>query len=112
MKREWALKWVKALRSGKYKQARGVLKDNAGHCCLGVLCTLTPYKNNYTRMPVESFGFRECNKVLPPAVQDLVGMQSNNGKINLILPELSKLNDDGKSFNEIADIIEKYWGNL
>ena len=38
-------KWVKALRSGKYKQGRGTLcqvdkKGNESFCCLGVLCDL------------------------------------------------------------------------
>lgn len=31
-------RWVKALRSGKYKQTRDVLHDSEGFCCLGVLC--------------------------------------------------------------------------
>ena len=32
-------KWLKALRSGEYKKARGVLHNpiTGGHCCLGVL---------------------------------------------------------------------------
>lgn len=30
--------WLKALKSGKYKRATGVLKTPRGHCCLGVLC--------------------------------------------------------------------------
>lgn len=34
-------KWVKALRSGKYKQGKGHLKDERGRfCCLGVLCNI------------------------------------------------------------------------
>lgn len=47
MKAEIAKKWVKALRSGKYKQGRGLLavvdptsKEVTGYCCLGVLCEL------------------------------------------------------------------------
>jgi hypothetical protein len=44
MKKEIAQKWVKALRSGKYKQGQKALKyHNKGvtrHCCLGVLCEL------------------------------------------------------------------------
>jgi hypothetical protein len=31
-------KWVEALRSGKYKQARMALETSRGYCCLGVLC--------------------------------------------------------------------------
>lgn len=32
--------WIKALRSGKYKQTRNSLKDTDGYCCLGVLTDL------------------------------------------------------------------------
>lgn len=45
MKQNIMKKWVKALRSGKYKQGYGTLKQYNGfeevyHCCLGVLCEL------------------------------------------------------------------------
>lgn len=45
MKPEIAEKWVKALRSKKYKQGQYVLKKRTPtgrveHCCLGVLCEL------------------------------------------------------------------------
>ena len=45
MKKEIAEKWVRALRSEKYRQTKGALKikNKAGktsHCCLGVLCEL------------------------------------------------------------------------
>ena len=33
-------KWTKALRSGRYKQAQGVLKMDGAYCCLGVLCNV------------------------------------------------------------------------
>jgi hypothetical protein len=33
--------WLKALRSGEYKQGRGQLRDaNNNFCCLGVLCNI------------------------------------------------------------------------
>lgn len=39
MKPEVKEKWIAALRSGEYRQARGVLNDGqGGYCCLGVLC--------------------------------------------------------------------------
>jgi len=34
--------WTAALRSGKYKQSRGFLKSDKGHCCLGVLLETIP----------------------------------------------------------------------
>lgn len=33
-------KWVEALRSGEYKQGKGVLEQEGKFCCLGVLCDL------------------------------------------------------------------------
>jgi len=49
MKKEIAKKWVKALRSGKYKRGEGYLKqynkkNQVRHCCLGVLCELYNYE--------------------------------------------------------------------
>jgi hypothetical protein len=41
MNYDWAMKWADALESGKYKQTAGVLKDNDGWCCLGVLCDIS-----------------------------------------------------------------------
>jgi hypothetical protein len=40
MDAELKAKWVAALRSGEYEQARGMLHDeqHGGYCCLGVLC--------------------------------------------------------------------------
>jgi ASC-1-like (ASCH) protein len=34
--------WLNALKSGKYKQVNGQLKDYEGHCCLGVLAEIHP----------------------------------------------------------------------
>lgn len=33
-------RWVRALRSGDYKQTKGRLRTESGFCCLGVLCDL------------------------------------------------------------------------
>ncbi len=42
MSMELGKRWVEALRSGKYVQGRGGLRDNKNntYCCLGVLCDL------------------------------------------------------------------------
>lgn len=37
MDEELKAKWVAALRSGKYTQTKGTLRDDRGFCCLGVL---------------------------------------------------------------------------
>jgi hypothetical protein len=37
-------KWLKALRSGEYRQTKEVLKSDEGFCCLGVLCDVVDRK--------------------------------------------------------------------
>jgi hypothetical protein len=73
MNKDIAKKWVRALRSKKYRQAKGVLKikNKAGktsHCCLGVLCELyqaEQKKTGKTLMPVQDQDARDSCESLP-----------------------------------------------
>lgn len=39
------LKWIEALRSGKYPQGKNSLQSAKGYCCLGVACVILIPKN-------------------------------------------------------------------
>jgi hypothetical protein len=104
MKREIKEKWLAALRSGKYQQGRQGLKFKNGqgqvcHCCLGVLAEL-----------VEPEAFeKKGNDFLFHSSYGFLRLSRDKW---LLLPEeaqktLSDLNDGGRSFDEIADWIEK-----
>jgi hypothetical protein len=41
-------KWVAALESGRFEQARGSLKEDGAYCCLGVLGRVCGVKSNST----------------------------------------------------------------
>lgn len=130
-------KWVKALRSGKYKQGQGTLKqykskDQAKHCCLGVLCEL--YNEEMSKKKKKKLsekliqpdsyyhssfhGLVEFNKsrdYLPNKVTKWAGMENKLGCFvykNHKNGCLADLNDDGTKFKTIANIIEKNWENL
>lgn len=96
-------KWVKALRSGDYEQGKFYLKNSKGnYCCLGVACKISGQKDEdimgiaypktiYNSIPKVPMFFKR-----PTELQDDM------------LHTLSKMNDrGGKSFDEIADYIEK-----
>ena len=120
MKKIIAKKWIKALRSGKYKQGQGALKQSTEsgdtyHCCLGVLCELhnEDMKKNKKKTLCEKrdlMGLHTFNKaaeVLPPVVQQWAKLGSNNGTlIENTFYTLAELNDTGHSFEKIATIIE------
>lgn len=55
-------KWLKALRSGYYKQARGVLRNGltGRYCCIGVLarvqgCPIEKINNKRTSVPPHGY---------------------------------------------------------
>ena len=107
--KEWRRKWVEALRSGKYKQTTGTLRDRDGFCCLGVLCDIS--KTGEWVKDDGGWRYEGYTDVLPKPVQQLVGLRAQNGNISRStepeLEGLSEMNDaDGKSFAEIADVIE------
>lgn len=99
--------WVSALRSGEYKQTGGVLKS-AGKprfCCLGVLCEVYREAEGKGRWRGSKFSSHRGN-LLPPVVQRWAGISVADPKLGVTCA--SDLNDAGKSFNYIADRIEKY----
>jgi hypothetical protein len=118
-------KWVKALRSGRYKQARGTLgrqltNDQRSFCCLGVLCDLHAKEHNLQfslrnetgKRPVLSYFGEEC--LLPKEVINWAGLKKGNPLIKGRLTQggdvqsLAGLNDGLKlGFKEIAKAIEK-----
>lgn len=116
MKKSVAKKWVKALRSGEYKQGKGRLVDrNDNFCCLGVLCNIAPdslgewvSNNKYVNWEFKD-NEGETDLLLPPSkIIEWAGMNSFDGYV-LYPTEISvaEMNDDGASFDEIADFIEK-----
>lgn len=88
-------KWVRALRSNKYAQGTGQLRERAldEYCCLGVACDLVGARTHINGIPL---GY-SSSRLLPPEL-----------RINHETAEhLSNMNDSGKSFAQIANWIEK-----
>jgi hypothetical protein len=112
-------KWVAALRSGKYKQGRGVLSQDGKYCCLGVLCEVLGAEKKVDSDGIVSYGVKGSKDrqtgVLPIAIQEACGMKSGYGVIafgeNYL--SLATLNDRRKrSFKHIAAYIERNWEKL
>lgn len=155
-------RWVKALRSGKYKQVKeslraevydeetGHYRDEIGYCCLGVLCEVAPGiswngdKYEITQKKLKKLFIDEADDLVDWSLTDLGGYSPEEAKAILrdhfddqlvingeefpkiieklwgldkkvkkdkesvtVQSKLIHMNDNGKSFNEIADYIEK-----
>ena len=96
--------WIEALRSGEYKQTKGALEYNGGYCCLGVYAKLNniPYNVGY-RDPDTGLVTEENSVEDSDAYRAIYSMIDNYG----LCEEGIEMNDSGKSFAEIADMIEK-----
>lgn len=95
--------WVKALRSGEYVQGNGCLKDSQNkYCCLGVLTDI--YNKAHNK---KNRGYKNRNQVLADNVKKWAGLAHDNPSYNCEFgSSLAEINDNGRSFNFIADIIE------
>jgi hypothetical protein len=115
-------RWLQALRSGKIKQARGKLRrEDDSMCCLGVLCNLhaeshpkiaakqtekTSYMGNSDLPSVEvlKWAFKNWNSGFD---DEAVFIHSTAGGFGYS-GTLAEKNDNGASFKQIANIIEKH----
>lgn len=101
-------KWVSALRSGEYKQARRELKSETNRfCCLGVLCDL--HSKTTGDLWSDGGAYLGENALLPEKVRAWAGLGSRYGgavSISSTCKALTTHNDCGLSFEKIADAIE------
>jgi len=99
--------WIQALESGKYNQGNSVLNRDNNFCCLGVACDL--HKENLTvTQPSEAKAvwYDGDNCYAPEYIVGKLGLIDNVGESNDVdLKSLTVLNDEGKSFAEIAEIL-------
>ena len=106
-----AKKWVKALRSRKYKQTRHTLSQHGKFCCLGVACDLAA-KAGAISEPEERGTYLSYDgeeDVLPESVKDWLGLRTATGSFTdkrEVISNLADLNDGGKKFYQIARVME------
>ena len=104
--------WVEALRSGEYQQGRNYLCTESRFCCLGVACDLFIKHERLLNVRTRETGVKEFNEEamgLPCEVQQWLGLTGKEGVYRdheHLSRCLSAHNDSGKTFDEIASIIE------
>jgi hypothetical protein len=79
-------KWVEALRSGEHQQCTGFFQSGMKFCALGILCKVAG---------------------VPVLIENGSGNWPFVDEALPVRPEvLASMNDEGKTFSEIADYIE------
>ncbi len=104
--------WVKALKSGKYKQIVGELRDfdrKNCYCALGVCCA--EYEKS-TKKKLSHNSWTNCD--LPTAVQRWLGVKEDDPRVGTGPLDqehhITSLNDaEGWSFKKIAKALENHF---
>lgn len=109
-------KWVKALRSGEYKQTNYTLQDKRGFCCLGVACKLFVPEDKQALSPGtgELYGDTPTEQVFAPRwLKDIsVDMLHKTGERLVTLNDGATVSRSSYcgvpslTFDEIADVLE------
>lgn len=112
--------WIRALRSGSYEQGSSFLKRDGRYCCLGVACEVAGLAEKEAasnklvdtepitttadeRIAVFSFFGHDSDTHLPIPLREMIDMDG------AFQSRLTERNDEGSSFEEIADLIEQYY---
>lgn len=115
MNNEIKKKWAEALRSNEYRQGQNCLRNERNEfCCLGVLTDLYAKETEQDwRYDVDERRYSIFGEhlVLPEEVREWADLDDFNPDVELEDWEcdtgLAALNDNGYSFNRLADIIEE-----
>lgn len=132
MNTEFIAEWTAELRSGNRQQGRGrlheVLEDGTeAFCCLGVVEDMLYQRGLSTRKLWErdeederpscyayTEGGEEETGVLTDKAREYVGFEDGQFNPDIRLPgvvdSLAELNDDGLTFDQIADVIDYAFG--
>lgn len=104
------VRWVEALRSGRYTQTSKYLHAGDGFCCLGVLCDLDGDAGWDERGDTDEtyggiiYSTASGDTEMPgPEVLEWAGLSLSQSE------RLAEMNDRGASFEEIADEIERIY---
>lgn len=112
--RDFATKWVTALRSGEHKQGKHYLGNcEDGYCCLAVSALTVGAKDNMFQIGDLKATYLNNNieyrqTCIVPEVYDKIPHILKSNKFDSLPDVLAKMNDSGNyTFPQIADWIEE-----
>lgn len=105
--REQFNKWIKALKSGRYKQTKITLQDESGYCCLGLGCKiLIPKKELKLKDSINMYGNYPDDQPKAPKWLQEINDDFKTNERNITSRSLSKLNDQNDwTFEQISEAL-------
>lgn len=103
-------KWLNALRSGRYTQAKKTLRSPLGHCCIGVLATVCEPILRTAGFDVKSYPESRSMSVQGNRNTLSLGAARVFGLGDVYMRDLMYINDaqETKDYSRQIDYIERY----
>lgn len=119
--RERQLDWIARLRSGRYKQGIGYLREKGKFCCLGVGCDVLADEGlgEWSKGDIDAFVYSGSGDAsmerLPSGVPELFDLSDQEGELpfrdrcgqRVYLTFMNDVYDC--TFDQIADVIEYFF---
>ena len=101
--------FVGALRSGRYKQGKGFLRQNDYYCTMGVLCDLhaKAFGNQWEESRFGRFTYLGHEVYIPIPVKRWIGIDNSELLLDNNHSVVAMNDSDDATFDEIADAIEE-----
>jgi hypothetical protein len=106
--KEIAEMWCKELESGFWEQGKYFLEHTNTYCVFGVLANIAATQGICSHSGHNIGTFDGNWSLVPESVVKWAELKSNNGEIPGLKYPLAEMNDNGKSFKQLAEVIRKY----
>lgn len=115
-------KAVDAMRFGKYKKTEGTLRDNRGHCALGVMCDIYAQENKvrwwrkserdyygrFMKTDYADYTILGEDAVLPDEVAEWYGFDDKNPVVKFLDPYVSEGEEPEIIEDHITELNDNY----
>lgn len=100
-------RWTARLRSGRFRQVSGHLRTDDGWCVLGVACHT--YDPRGWKRGMATWSYLSCGEDLPREVADAFRLRTTGGRYGPSTDprSLALDNDEGRTFADLADLIDR-----
>lgn len=100
--------WIEALRSGTYPQGDGYLYNNGKYCCLGVAREVLGLlaDDSLELLDIDAADLLGIGRSTAGEIEPVFKAVPEPPEVRCVQDGLANMNDNGKTFDEIADVIE------
>lgn len=112
MKKEIAELWIKELESGFWEQGKYFLEHSQTYCVYGILANIAATQGICSHTGKNIGKFDNEMSLVPDSVVQWSGLKNANGIIRGFKYTLAEMNDNGKTFKQLAEVIRKHVDEL